>query len=110
MEPSNIIVADMKQKNKCYTKTVYQYNYGMVLQIINYDLPETYEVHFSNTKTGVAKSQLGSVAGVRIPGEYFIPGQYIYAWIFTHPTEGSGVTVAEITIPISDRAKYTDEI
>ena len=105
----NVIIADISKSNFCKTKTLFRFNYGQRLKIVGIDMPQTYEVHFSNDLNGVSKTQIGDAEGVRVPREYFEPGKTIYAWLFLHAAEDSGETVAQIMIPISPRATITHE-
>lgn len=71
-------------------------------------LPHTYSVDFSNSIYGESKKMIGDDTGVTIPDEYFIPGQTIFAWVVISG-EDSRETVYEVRIPISLRARPTDE-
>ncbi len=102
------IHVSFKKGTKAVAKEQFQYNYGEKLIFDDVDLPEYYEVHFANMKSGDAKKVIGDATGAIIPQEYFKPGQIIYAWVF-FSNETSGKTVYEIVIPISQRAKPTDE-
>lgn len=103
-----IIKATFKKTNRVRTAPQWRYNHGQTLVFENVDLPEVYEVHFSNSIDGEAKTCLGGPNGVQIPSEYFIPGCEIYAWIFV--TEGDvGITKKEVIIPIESRARPTDQ-
>ena len=102
------IHVSFKKGTKAVAKEQFQYNYGEKLVFDDVDLPEYYEVHFANAKSGDAKKVIGDATGTIIPQEYFKPGQIIYAWVF-FSNETSGKTVYEIVIPIARRAKPTDE-
>lgn len=67
-----------------------------------------YTVDFSNSIYGESKKMIGDDTGVTIPDEYFIPGQTIFAWVVISG-EDSRETVYEVRIPISLRARPTDE-
>lgn len=103
-----IIKATFKKTNRVRTAPQWRYNHGQTLVFENVDLPEVYEVHFSNSIDGEAKTCLGGPDGVQIPSEYFVPGCEIHAWIFV--TEGDvGITKKEVIIPIESRARPTDQ-
>lgn len=102
------IHVSFKKGTKAVAKEQFQYNYGEKLIFDDVDLPEYYEVHFANARSGDAKKVIGDATGAVIPQEYFKPGQIIYAWVF-FSNETSGKTVYEIVIPIAHRAKPTDE-
>lgn len=89
--------------------SLYQYDYGQVVQFVGVSLPETYEVHFSNTDVqGTAKVQLGHADGVMIPDEYLLSGDPIYIWVFLHDAETDGRTEYKAYIPVVKRP-ITDE-
>ena len=86
------------------TEKVFQWDTGDKLSFVNVDLPNSYQVHFSNSLTGESKSVLGDSTGVEIPPEYFVPGSEIYAWVWVS-TENGGYTKYQVTIPIYRRAQ-----
>lgn len=123
------IVADFSSGNtSAYTVAAHQFDKGQKLIVTGVELPETYEVHISNTKTGgFASAYVGNSNGVLIPDVYFTSGEYIYVWIYATAKEqispkirdissdeeessemgditiDSGRTIYEITIPIIKR-------
>lgn len=106
---NNIIRAVFDSTDKTRTEAAYQWDYGQILKVEGLDLPEAYEVHFSNEElTGEAATAIGNADGVSIPDAYFQSGQNIYAWIYLHTGEDDGETEYKILIPILKRAKPTD--
>ena len=100
-EGCNSVIADGK---------LYQYDYGQYLKFEGLDLPDAYEVHFSDTlrDDGTAKTQIGTtteegVSSVLIPDEYLTTGKYVYAFIYLHSTEDDGETEYVVTIPVQKR-------
>ena len=100
-EGCNSVIADGK---------LYQYDYGQFLKFEGLDLPDAYEVHFSDTlrEDGTAKTQIGTtteegVSSVLIPDEYLTTGKYVYAFIYLHSTEDDGETEYVVTIPVQKR-------
>ena len=93
----------------CITEQAYQYDYGQILLIKGVELPSTYEVHFSNSENGKAKTAIGGENGVLIPDEYFTTGDDIFAWVFLHDSEDDGETMYKVRIPVADRAEPSDE-
>jgi len=89
-------------------RPLWQYDYGQKMQFVGIELPETYEVHFSNTPHGEATTFIGDASGVDIPDIYLTTGQPVYAWIFLHDGESDGATEYMVTIPVKQRAKPTD--
>lgn len=86
------------------TANLWQYDYGQVLLISGIDLPDWYEVHFSNQeRDGEAKGQIGDANGVAIPDEYLTSGEDIFAFLFLHDGETDGETEYKIRIPVKER-------
>lgn len=107
---SNIIIAEFDNSNYILTSPVYQYDYGLVLKINGIDLPDVYEVHFSNLEfSGESETSIGNSEGVEIPNTYLTSGEYIYAWLFLHTGENDGEVEFKIEIPVRKRAKPNDE-
>ena len=107
-EQVNVILAPMAGRTMCTTKTVYQYNSGMLLKLIGLELPTGYEVDFANSATGSSITQVGNADGVRIPDQFFVPGSTIHAWYVAVGTDYA-VTRYHIMIPIAQRASRTNE-
>ena len=106
----NTIYVYFKGKHLITSKSQYQYNHGQFLYFADLDLPQTFEVHFSNRDRGDSKPQVGSNKLVEIPDEYYWSGALmIYAWIYLHTGKDDGETVYEVRIPLTKRAKPTDE-
>ena len=107
--PRKVIVAEFNDRdNKCVTGPLWQYDYGQVLQIHGIDLPPSYEVHFSNSPHGKAKTVIGDETGVKIPDEYLVSGASVFAWLFLHAGDDDGSTVFQIEILVRRKAKPTD--
>ena len=106
---NNIITAAYSSSNITYTKPAYQYDYGMILKFSGIELPQAYEVHFSNTEfCGESISQIGDADGVTIPDEMFLNGNPIYAWTYLHTGADDGETVYKAVIGVNKRAKPSD--
>lgn len=106
---SNITRALLHTGTVCKTQPLYQYDYGQLLQFVGIDLPEAYEVHFSNEPRGEAVTQIGDAEGVTIPDALLTTGQPVYAWLFLHTGENDGETEYAVTIPVIRRAAITDD-
>lgn len=105
----NIIRAVFCGSRYTTTKSAWLIDHGMVLQIKGVELPEVYEVDFSNSKTEKATRVLGNADGVVIPDKYFLNNaQQIYAWVYLI-TGDSGFTTLQITIPLSQRPDVSSE-
>lgn len=108
---TNIVKAAFGGLRSAQTRHLMQYDYGQVLQIIGLEgtLPETFEVHFSNQKTGGSTiTMIGTDGQVDIPDELLLTGADVYAWIVLHATEADGETRYLVTIPVRRRSKPTD--
>ena len=106
----NIIYIYFKGKHQVTSKSQYQYNRKQYLYFADLNLPQVFEVHFSNRDKGESKTQIGNDKLVEIPDEYFWNGALqIYAWIYLHSGVDDSETIYEIRIPLTKRAKPTDE-
>lgn len=86
----------------------WQYDYNTVLQFVGLDLPASYEVDLSNSKTGQSTTVLGDANGCVIPAQYFIPGTSIFAWVYV-VGDDYGYTRCQVEIPIAHRAVHTGD-
>lgn len=105
---SNLVKAVFGSSKMTTTRPLWQYDHGMVLQFVGVNLPAAYQVHFSNTESGTAKTALGNADGVEIIDEYFLPGSDIYAWVYVNEGD-SGHTVYMARIPVLKKALPTDQ-
>ena len=104
----NQVYAGFGASNSCVTSPRYQYDYGQVLILKGLRLPESYEVHFSNSESGQAKTQIGDSDGVVIPDEYFLTGQDIFAWVYIHEGNDNGRTIYKVRIPVKRRPEISN--
>lgn len=92
------------------TLPLYQWDYGQILQITGLDLPEAYQVHFSNQReSGTTITMIGGASGVQIPDNLLQTGENVYAWIFLHSGDDDGETEYQIKIPVLLRPQPSDE-
>lgn len=87
---------------------LYQYDYGQRLVFTGVDLPNAYEVHFSNTDRGDSKTAIGNADGVDIPDEFLLSGEQIRVWLFLHDGADDGETEYKGIIPVHTRARPTN--
>lgn len=106
---TNIVTANAGDKLYVKTDPVFQYDYGLILQIAGISLPQEYDVHFGNDNSPSAKTVEGGPGGVAIPDEYLRNGEDIHAWLFIHTGENDGESVIHIHIPVVERAAIDDE-
>lgn len=105
----HIVIATLSSVHRTTkTRAIFQYNYGMILQFEGVDLPDVYEVHFSNSSDDKSLTQIGDSNGVDIPNEFLITGEDIKVWIFLHSTDNDGETVYHVVIPVIKRAEIGD--
>lgn len=105
----NVIVATFGDNNYVKTRTCYRYDYGMTLMFDGIDLPDNYEVHFSNSRTVPAVTMIGGEDGVLIPDACFQNADRIFAWLYLHSGEDDGFTAYEVEIPLKLRPEISDE-
>ena len=69
---TNIIVAKFcADQTRAWTDELWQYDYGQILKFDGLELPDAYEVHFSNQPlTGETITQIGNADGVTIPDQF----------------------------------------
>ena len=104
----NVIEAKLNSKvRKCIIGPLWQYDYGQILKITGIDLPEAYEVHFSNSLRGTAKPMPGDADGVKIPAEFLVTGQNVFAWFYVHNGLYDGTTEYQIEIQVRRRPMPT---
>lgn len=111
----NVIKANIKSQDRtAFTRSVWQYDYGQILQITGAELPPAVEVQFAlaeksgETITRVANTVDG-VTEVQIPNELLkrdgcMGDYFIYAFIFVS-NKDSGNTKYEIQITVKKRPK-----
>ena len=106
---SNVIVASFGALREARTRSLWQYDYGQRLKFSGIQLPDNYEVHFSNVYNGNATTQIGNADGVTIPDIYLTTGLPVFAWVFVHTGESDGETEYIVTIPVKQRAQPSDD-
>lgn len=107
---TNIVTASFGALRSATTRTIWQYDYGMVLKFAGLNLPQAYTVHFANEKlSGNALMQVGGADGVAIPDALLLTGKPVYAWVYLHTGVDDGETVYMVTIPVTARPQPTHE-
>ena len=87
-----------------YTKSLYQHDKNVTLVFEGIDLPEKYEVHFSNQKErGISVACEGTKTGVLIPDALLSTGEYVYAWVCNSGNTAGSDTVFMVVIPVIPR-------
>ena len=91
-------------------RKLWQYDQGQILQLVGLDLPDAYQVEFSNSRDkGSAKAQIGGPDGVQIPDEYLTTGKPVYAFLVGHTAEEDRETEKLVVIYVNARSQPTDE-
>ena len=107
--PLNITTASFGGLREVATSPLWQWDYGQILKIKGLDLPQAFEVHFSNSrKSGETITQIGTDGAVTIPDMYLTSGADIYCFIFLHDGLTDGETEYVIKIPVRERPKPSD--
>lgn len=107
---TNVINVPLVAGRVAHPMPAWQYDYGLELHFSGADLPEYFQVHFSNTdESGTATTAIGSDGAVVVPSQYLQSGDTIYAWIYLHSGNTDGETVYKIELEVKKRAQPTDE-
>lgn len=107
--PLNITTAAFGGLREVTTAPLWQWDYGQILEITGLDLPQAFEVHFSNSrKSGETVTQIGTNGAVTIPDMYLTSGADIYAFVFLHDGADDGETEYVIKIPVRERPEPSD--
>lgn len=111
MANSNIINAVFGSGLCAVTTSAFRANYGMKLLFSGIELPTAFECDFSNydTSNNDSITAIGQNNEVQIPDDLWDSGLNIYAYVYLHPTDDSGVTVYTVTIPVLGRPNRTEE-
>jgi hypothetical protein len=108
-EALNVTRAAFGGLREVTTAPLWQYDYGQILEITGLDLPQAFEVHFSNSrKSGETITQIGTDNQVTIPDMYLTSGADIYAFVFLHDGTDDGETEYVIKIPVRERPEPSD--
>jgi hypothetical protein len=106
----NTVTLEMPMKRGKMGKTIplYQYDYGQKLLFSGVELPDFYEVHFSNELHGESTTVIGDSTGAEIPESYLATGKPVYVWFFAHTEVSDGETEFQGVVPVIKRAQPSD--
>lgn len=91
------------------TAPIIKEDYGLYLKIEGINLPDTYEVDFSNDEhSGSSVTMIGNADGVRIPSRFIKSGKDVFAFLY-HVGADYGRTVYKFRIPNKLRPDRTNE-
>ena len=104
----NVVVAYFNGSRNCITSYRYKWDYGQVLRFADLELPEFYEVHFSNVGDSASIGKIGNSAGVEIPDDLLKTGLPVLALVYINTGIEDGETVYRAMIPVVDRPSVPD--
>ena len=109
MNTSKIIKGVVGGGRYTVTAPIIKEDYGLYLQIEGINLPETYDVDFSNDEnSGSSVTMIGNSDGVLIPSQFIKSGKDVFAFLY-HVGADYGRTVYKFRIPNKLRPDRTDE-
>ena len=109
MNTSKIIRAVVGGGRYTTTAPIMKEDHGIYLKIEGLELPETYEIDFSNSrKEGTSVTMIGNADGVLIPTQFIKTGKDVFAFLY-HVGEDYGKTVYTFCIPNHVRPDRTNE-
>ena len=109
MNTSKIIKGVVGGGRYTVTAPIIKEDYGLYLQIEGINLPETYEVDFSNEEhSGTSVTMIGNAYGVLIPRQFISSGKDVFAFLY-HVGADYGRTVFKFRIPNKLRPDRTDD-
>ena len=109
MNTSKIIKGVVSNGRYTVTAPIVKEDYGLYLKIEGVELPETYQVDFSNSEnSGTSVTMIGNADGVLIPRQFIDSGKDVFAFLY-HVGEDFGRTVYKFRIPNKVRPDRTNE-
>ena len=111
MSVTNVVRAVVKPgSDYTVTSPIMKENKGQVLLIEGLDLPEVYEIDFSNDRHhGSSITMIGNADGVLIPTQFIKTGRDVFAFYY-YVGDGFGQTEHIFRLPNDYRPDRTDEI
>ena len=109
MNTSKVIRAVVGGGRYTTTAPIMKEDHGIYLKIEGLELPETYEIDFSNSrKEGTSVTMIGNADGVLIPTQFIKTGKDVFAFLY-HVGADYGKTVYTFCIPNHVRPDRTDD-
>ena len=109
MDTSKIIRGAVSNGRYTVTAPIVKEDYGLYLKIEGVELPETYQVDFSNSEnSGTSVTMIGNADGVLIPSQFISSGKDVFAFLY-HVGADFGRTVYKFRIPNKVRPDRTNE-
>lgn len=101
------------RETACFAQPLWQWDYGQILVIKGVELPESFEVHWTDKTSGTTTTTMGQtvdgVSSVEVPDVYLESGNTVFAYIYLHETEADGETEYKVTIPVLPRPRPVHE-
>ena len=108
IDTSKIIHAPVGGGRYTVTAPIVKEDYGLYLKIEGLELPETYQVDFSNDEhNGTSVTMIGNADGVLIPSQFISSGKDVFAFLY-HVGADFGRTVYKFRIPNKLRPDRTN--
>ena len=109
MDTSKIIKGVVNSGRYTVTAPIVKEDHGLYLKIEGVELPETYQVDFSNSEnSGTSVTMIGNADGVLIPRQFIKSGKDVFAFLY-HVGADFGRTVYKFRIPNKVRPDRTNE-
>ena len=109
MNTSKIIKGVVGGGKYTVTAPIVKEDYGLYLKIEGVELPETYQVDFSNSENnGTSVTMIGNSDGVLIPRQFIETGKDVFAFLY-HVGADFGRTIYKFRIPNKVRPDRTNE-
>ena len=109
IDTSKIIHAPVGGARYTVTAPIVKEDYGLYLLIEGLELPQTYEVDFSNSEhNGTSVTMIGNSDGVLIPSQFISSGKDVFAFLY-HVGVDYGKTIYKFRIPNKLRPDRTNQ-
>lgn len=108
MTEKNIVNVEFNGERVTSTGSLYQYDYGQILNFTDLELPEEFEIDFSFDRCTVSETYIGRNNQVEIPQKYLQISGSINCYIFLHEGEDDGETEYVVHVPVKARPVRTD--
>ena len=105
---TRIIKAVFGNQKRIITIPRMQYDYGQVIDVVDINLPATFEARFSNQPTGESVRVIGENQRVAVPDELMKNAGFVWCYITVHDEVTDGRTMYTAKIPIKPATERTD--
>lgn len=105
---TKIIKAVFGNQKSIVTVSRMQYDYGQVIDVVDVNLPATFEARFSNQPTGESVRVIGENQQVAVPDELLENAGFVWCYITVHDEVTDGRTMYTMRIPIKPASERTN--